>query len=154
MIQKTTLPKADTAEKTRKWHFLDAADQVLGRLSTKIAVLLMGKHKRDFCPNVDCGDFVVVINTDKVRITGNKMEDKFYFRHSGYANGARTIPYKRQMEKDSTKVMELSVRRMLDDNRLRDRRMKRLRIFPGTQTQFAAAKTVKATDIKAADIKE
>jgi large subunit ribosomal protein L13 len=140
MIQKTTLPKADTAEKTRKWHFLDASDQVLGRLSTKIAVLLMGKHKRDFAPNTDCGDFVVVTNTDKVRITGNKAEDKFYFRHSGYAGGAKTIPYKRQMEQDSTKILELAVRRMLDDNRLRDKRMKRLRIFSGAQTQFTAAK--------------
>ena len=144
MTQKTTLPKADTAEKTRKWHFLDASDQVLGRLSTKIAVLLMGKHKRDFATNVDCGDFVVVTNTDKVRITGNKAEQKFYFRHSGYANGARTIPYKRQMENDSTKVMELSVRRMLDDNRLRDKRMKRLRIFFGAQTQFPMPKTAAA----------
>lgn len=143
MTQKTTLPKADTAEKTRKWHFLDATDQVLGRLSTKIAVLLMGKHKRDFTPNMDCGDFVVVTNTDKVRITGNKAEDKFYFRHSGYANGAKTIPYKRQMENDSTKVLELAVKRMLDDNTLRGKRMKRLRIFAGEQTQFKAAKAAK-----------
>ena len=127
MTQKTTLPKADTAEKTRKWHFLDASDQVLGRLSTKIAVLLMGKHKRDFAPNTDCGDFVVVTNTDKLRITGNKAEAKFYFRHSGYANGAKTIPYKRQMENDSTKVLELSVKRMLDDNTMRAKRLKRLR---------------------------
>ena len=148
MIQKTTLPKVGTAEKTRKWHFLDASDQVLGRLSTKIAVLLMGKHKRDFAPNVDCGDFVVVTNTDKVRVTGNKSEAKFYFRHSGYAGGARTIPYKRQMENDSTRVMEVSVRRMLDDNNLRGRRMKRLRIFDGPQTRFAAAKTVKAAEAK------
>jgi large subunit ribosomal protein L13 len=143
MIQKTTLPKADTAEKTRKWHFLDASDQVLGRLSTKIAVLLMGKHKRDFAPQTDCGDFVVVTNTDKVRITGNKLEDKFYFRHSGYAGGAKTIPYKRQMENDSTKVLELAVRRMLDDNKLRDKRMKRLRIFSAAQTQFPAPKAAK-----------
>ncbi len=143
MIQKTTLPKADTAEKTRKWHFLDASDQVLGRLSTKIAVLLMGKHKRDFAPNVDCGDFVVVTNTDKLRVTGNKVEEKFYFRHSGYANGAKVIPYKRQMEQDSTKVLELAVKRMLDDNKLRGPRMKRLRIFSGAQTQFKAAKAAK-----------
>ena len=143
MIQKTTLPKVDTNEKTRKWHFLDASDQVLGRLSTKIAVLLMGKHKRDFTPNMDCGDFVVVTNTDKVRITGNKTEDKFYFRHSGYAGGAKTIPYKRQMENDSTKVLELAVKRMLDDNTLRGRRMKRLRIFSGAQTQFPLPKAAK-----------
>jgi large subunit ribosomal protein L13 len=100
----------------------------------------MGKHKRDFAPNTDCGDFVVVTNTDKLLITGNKVDDKFYFRHSGYAGGAKTIPYKRQMEEDSTKVLELAVRRMLDDNRLRDKRMKRLRIFSGAQTQFTAAK--------------
>jgi len=143
MTQKTTLPKVDTNEKTRKWHFLDASDQVLGRLSTKIAVLLMGKHKRDFTPNMDCGDFVVVTNTDKVRITGNKTEDKFYFRHSGYAGGAKTIPYKRQMENDSTKVLELAVKRMLDDNTLRGRRMKRLRIFSGAQTQFPLPKAAK-----------
>ncbi len=143
MIQKTTLPKADTAEKTRKWHFLDASDQVLGRLSTKIAVLLMGKHKRDFTPNMDCGDFVVVTNTDKLRVTGNKVEEKFYFRHSGYANGAKVIPYKRQMEQDSTKVLELSVKRMLDENKLRGPRMKRLRIFSGEQTQFKAPKAAK-----------
>jgi len=135
MTQKTTLPKAVTAEKTRKWHFLDASDQVLGRLSTKIAVLLMGKHKRDFAPQVDCGDFVVVTNTDKLR-------------HSGYANGAKTIPYKRQMEQDSTKVLELAVKRMLDDNKLRDRRLKRLRIFAGAQKQFAAAKAVKTEAAK------
>jgi large subunit ribosomal protein L13 len=143
MIQRTTLPKAATAEKTRKWHFLDANDQVLGRLATKIAVLLMGKHKRDFVPHVDCGDFVVVTNTDKVRITGNKAEDKFYFRHSGYANGAKTIPYKRQMENDSTRVLELAVKRMLDDNKLRNNRLKRLRLFAGEQTQFKAAKAAK-----------
>jgi large subunit ribosomal protein L13 len=148
MIQKTTLPKAATAEKTRKWHFLDASDMVLGRLATKIAVLLMGKHKRDFAPHVDCGDFVVVTNTDKVRVTGNKLDDKFYFRHSGYANGAKTIPYKRQMENDSTKVLELAVKRMLDDNKLRDRRLKRLRIFAGAQKQFAAAKAVKTEAAK------
>jgi len=100
----------------------------------------MGKHKRDYAPNVDCGDFVVVTNTDKVRITGNKLEDKFYFRHSGYANGAKTIPYKRQMENDSTRVLELAVKRMLDDNKMRDRRLKRLRIFSGAQTQFPVPK--------------
>ncbi|HNW45535.1 MAG TPA: 50S ribosomal protein L13, partial [Elusimicrobiales bacterium] len=132
------------AEKTRKWHFFDASGQILGRLSTKIAVLLMGKHKRDFAHNTDCGDFVVITNAKDLRFTGNKIEDKFYFRHSGYAAGAHTIPLKRQMENDPTRVLELSVRRMLDDNRMRDKRMKRLRIFPGAQTQFPMPKAVKA----------
>lgn len=144
MIQRTTLPKVDVMEKTRQWHFLDASDQVLGRLASKIAVLLAGKHKRDFAPQTDCGDFVVVTNTDKVQISGNKAEDKFYFRHSGYAGGAKTIPYKRQMEQDSTRVLELAVFRMLDNNKLRAKRMKRLRLFKGEQTKFSAKKTEKA----------
>lgn len=143
MIQRTTLPKVDAMEKSRQWHFLDASNQVLGRLASKIAVLLAGKHKRIFAPQTDCGDFVVVTNIDKVKITGNKAEDKFYFRHSGYAGGAKTIPYKRQMEQDSTRVLELAVYRMLDNNKMRAKRMKRLRLFKGEQTQFKASKAAK-----------
>lgn len=143
MIQKTTLPKVDVMEKSRQWHFIDASDLVLGRLATKIAVLLTGKHKRIYAPQTDCGDFVVVTNIDKIRITGNKAVDKFYFRHSGYAGGAKTIPYKRQMEQDSTRVLELAVYRMLDNNKLRAKRMKRLRLFKGEQTQFKASKASK-----------
>ena len=147
MIQKTTLPSVNDVEKTRKWHFFDANGQILGRLASKIAILLIGKHKRTYTPNMDCGDFVVVTNAAKIKITGNKLEDKFYFRHSGYAGGAKVIPYKRQIENDPTKVLDLAVRRMLDANRLRDRRMKRLNIFTGEQTQFPnpAVKTKPAT---------
>ena len=136
MTQKTTLPNPKDMEKTRKWHFIDAEDAILGRLSTKAASLLIGKHKRAFTPHIDCGDFVVVTNAAKVRVTGNKMEDKFYFSHSGYAKGAKVTPYKRQLAKDPTKIIYLAVKRMLASNRLRDRRLKRLRIFPGIQTQF------------------
>ncbi|PIS47463.1 MAG: 50S ribosomal protein L13 [Elusimicrobia bacterium CG08_land_8_20_14_0_20_51_18] len=136
MTQKTYLPSVIDVEKQRKWHFIDATNLVLGRLSTKIAILLMGKHKKEFTPHMDCGDFVVITNTDKIRITGNKAEDKFYFRHSGYAHGAKVIPYKRQMENDSTHVVYLAVKRMLDDNKLRDRRLKRLRLYKGEQTDF------------------
>ncbi|HAH32651.1 MAG TPA: 50S ribosomal protein L13 [Elusimicrobia bacterium] len=136
MIQKTTLPSVNEVEKNRKWHFFDGDGQILGRLASKIAILLIGKHKRIYTPGMDCGDFVVVTNAAKIKVTGNKLEDKFYFRHSGYAGGAKVIPYKRQMENDPTKVLNLAVRRMLDDNRLRDRRMKRLNIFAAGQTQF------------------
>ena len=137
MIQKTTLPKIKDVQKNREWHHMDATDKVLGRLATKAASLLIGKHRAYFTPSIDCGDFVVVTNAAKVRVTGNKMEDKFYFRHSGYAGGAKTVPFKRQLEKDPTKVVYLAVKRMLAANRLRDKRLKRLRIFPGEQTQFA-----------------
>lgn len=137
MIQKTTLPEVKKVEAERKWHFLDAKDQVLGRLSTRIAVLLAGKHKRIYTPSMDCGDFVVVTNASGVRLTGSKAEEKFYFSHSGYAGGAKTVPYKRQMENDPTKVVMLAVKRMLDDNKLRARRLKRLKIYPGAEHGFA-----------------
>jgi large subunit ribosomal protein L13 len=136
MTQKTFLPNQNDVEKQRKWHFIDASNQVLGRLSTKIANLLMGKHKKEFTPHIDCGDFVVVTNIDKIKVTGNKLEDKFYFRHSGYAKGAKTIPFKRQLENDSTKILYLAVKRMLDPNKLRDRRLKRLKLYKNEQKDF------------------
>lgn len=134
MTQKTTLPDKKEIEISRKWHFMDASGQILGRLSSKIASLLIGKHKRHYCPSMDCGDFVLVTNASKVRLSGNKEEEKFYFRHSGYAAGAKIIPFKRQMDNDPTKVIFLAVKRMLDDNKLRSRRLKRLKIFPKEST--------------------
>lgn len=144
MVQKTWLPSKKEIEAHRKWHLLDASSKPLGRLATQIACYLMGKHKKIYTPSFDCGDFVVVINASKVRLTGKKAEQKFYFRHSGYAGGAKTIPFARQMEKDPTKVVHLAVKRMLDDNKLRARRLKRLRVFAGEQSQFL--KTKKTTD--------
>lgn len=135
-MTKTFLPSVKEVETTRKWHHIDAAGQTLGRLSTKIAVLLMGKHKRTFTPNMDCGDFVVITNASKIVVTGNKMEDRIYFSHSGYAKGAKETPMKRQFEKDPTKVIELSVKRMLDTNKLRAPRMKRLRLFANAEHTF------------------
>lgn len=143
MIQKTTLPAAKEVETTRKWHYFDAAGQILGRLASKIAILLIGKHKRTYTPNMDGGDFVVVTNVAKIKVTGNKVEDKFYFRHSGYAGGAKTIPYKRQMEKDPTRVLELAVKRMLNHNKLRHGRLKRLKLFTGGQQQYGKPQTEK-----------
>lgn len=134
--QKTYLPSIKEIEKNRKWHFIDASGQVLGRLATRIAVLLSGKHKKEYTPHIDCGDFVVVTNSDKIKLTGNKEEEKFYFRHSGYAKGAKIIPFKEQMAKDSTKVIYLAVKRMLDDNKLRDKRLRRLKIYKDDKTDF------------------
>ena len=146
MIQKTTLPSAKEVDTTRKWHYFDANGQILGRLASKIAILLIGKHKRTYTPNMDCGDFVVVTNVAKVKVTGNKMEDKFYFRHSGYAAGAKTIPYKRQMENDPTRVLELAVKRMLDSNKLRHGRLKRLKLFTGDQQQYGKPQAAKKAE--------
>jgi len=139
MQQKTWLPSVKEVESSRKWHFVDASSAPLGRLATKIAVLLAGKHKRIYTPSMDCGDFVVVTNAAGVKLTGNKTEQKFYFHHTGYTDGKKITPFKRQMEKDPTRVVELAVRRMIDDNKLRARRMKRLRIFTGTEHPFKQA---------------
>ena len=136
-MSKTYLPSVQEAEASRKWHHVDAAGKTLGRLSTQLAVWLMGKHKRTFTPHIDCGDFVVVTNAGQIKVTGSKAEQKVYFSHSGYAKGAKETPYKRQMEKDPTKVIEIAVFRMLDNNKLRAKRMKRLRIFAGEEHSFA-----------------
>lgn len=135
-MTKTFLPSVKEVETTRKWHQIDATGQTLGRLATKIAVLLMGKHKKTYTPHMDCGDFVVVTNAGKVKLTGNKLEQKIYFSHSGYAKGAKETPVKRVLEKNPTRVLELAVKRMLDENKLRAPRMKRLRLFAGEEHSF------------------
>jgi len=135
-MTKTFLPSVKEVETTRKWHHIDATGQTLGRLATQIAVLLMGKHKRTYTPHMDCGDFVVVTNAGKVKLTGNKMEQKVYFSHSGYAKGAKETPVKRVLEKNPTRGLELAVKRMLDENKLRAPRMKRLRLFAGEEHSF------------------
>ncbi len=135
-MTKTFLPSVKEVETTRKWHHIDATGQTLGRLATQIAVLLMGKHKKTYTPHMDCGDFVVVTNAGKVKLTGNKLEQKVYFSHSGYAKGAKETPVKRVLEKNPTRVLELAVKRMLDENKLRAPRMKRLRLFAGEEHSF------------------
>ncbi|MBI4655668.1 MAG: 50S ribosomal protein L13 [Elusimicrobia bacterium] len=141
MTQKTTLPELKKVESTRKHHSIDAEGRILGRLSTEIASLLIGKHKRFYTPFIDCGDFVIVQNASKIRLTGRKEENKFYFRHSGHADGAKIIPFKRLMQKDPSKILFLAVKRMLDANKLRARRLKRLKIFAGENILCKFAKT-------------
>lgn len=122
-------PRQAAAE--RRWHHIDAKEFVLGRLATKAATLLRGKHKPTYTDFVDCGDFVVVTNAKQVRLTGNKLEQKFYFSHSGYAGGAKVTPMKRQMERDPRKIVMLAVRRMLPKNRLARKQLVRLKIYVG-----------------------
>ncbi|MFA5162798.1 MAG: 50S ribosomal protein L13 [Elusimicrobiales bacterium] len=139
-MQKTWLPSRSEVEASRKWHYVDASSLPLGRLATKVASLLAGKHKRTQAPLMDCGDFVVVTNAEKVKLTGNKPEQKFYFHHTGYNNGAKVVPFKRQMANDPTRVVELAVKRMLDDNKLRAHRMRRLKVFKGAEHTYPVAK--------------
>ena len=112
----------------RQKHLFDAEGKVLGRLATEIAKVLSGKNKVDYVPNIDGGDFVVVINSDKVRVTGNKMDDKIYHSFSGYPGGITSIAFKDLLKKDSRKVIQSAVYGMLPKNNLRDKRMLRLKI--------------------------
>jgi len=113
----------------RKYHLFDANGKILGRLSTEVALILRGKNKVDFTPNVDGGDFVVVINADKIAVTGKKMDDKIYHRFSGYPGGITSVKLKEQMVKDSRKVITHSIYNMLAKNKLRIPMMTRLKVY-------------------------
>lgn len=115
----------------REWHIFDASDEVLGRMATRIAGLLMGKHKPTFCRNLDVGDYVVVINAEKVKVTGNKAQQKLYYRHSGYPGGFKSTSLERVTQTHPTRVIESAVKGMLPHNRLRAPMMTRLRLFVG-----------------------
>jgi len=115
----------------REWHVIDASGEVLGKLATQVASLLMGKHKPIFSRNLDTGDFVVVINADKVRVTGNKDKQKVYYRHSGYPGGLKSISLEKMMQTNPTRVIEYAVKGMLPHNRLGAKMMKKLRVYAG-----------------------
>jgi large subunit ribosomal protein L13 len=117
----------------RKYHLFDAQGKISGRFSGEICKFLRGKHKVDFTPNIDGGDFVVVINADGLKFTGNKLEGKIYHRFSGYPGGITSIKLKDQMEKDSTQVIKKAVYGMLSKNKLRNRMMTRLLIYKNSE---------------------
>jgi len=124
---------AKPADIERQWHVIDASDKTLGRLSTQIARLLMGKHKPMFTPSQDTGDFVVVINADKVRVSGNKAKQKLYYRHSGYPGGFKSVTLEKTMQNHPTRVIEHAVKGMLPHTRLGARMRKRLRVYAGDE---------------------
>lgn len=113
----------------REWWVVDATGQTLGRLATQIAVILRGKHKPTYTPHLDCGDHVVVINADKVRVTGRKLDQKVYYRHSSYPGGLKSITLREQLRKHPTRVIQLAVRGMLPKNRLGRQMIKKLRVY-------------------------
>ncbi len=112
-----------------KWFVVDADGQVLGRLATRVARLLIGKDKPQFTPHLDCGDHVVVINAQKVRLTGNKLQQKMYYRHSGYPGGLKETPAQRLFEQHPDKMVREAILGMLPKNRLRAHRAKKLRVY-------------------------
>lgn len=126
---KTFTPNA--ADVTRKWWVVDAEGKVLGRLASEIAQVLRGKHKPMYATHVDTGDFVVVINAEKVRVTGNKAEDKMYFRHTGYMGGEKFTPFKEMIEKHPDRVIDLAVKGMLPKNNLGRLMRRKLKVYRG-----------------------
>ena len=126
---KTYTPRPGDIKRER--HVIDASGQVLGRLATQVARLLMGKHKPIYAPHVDCGDYVVVINAAQVRVTGRKLKDKVYRRHSGYPGGLRELTLEELMARHPERVVELAVKGMLPKNRLGRAMFKKLTVYPG-----------------------
>ena len=129
---------ANRATVDKKWLVIDVEGQVLGRAASQIASLLRGKHKPNFTPHVDCGDNVIVINADKIRVTGNKADQKVYLRHTGYPGGQRSVTYKEMMVKHPTRVVEYAIKRMLPKNKLGSQMFRNLRVYAGSEHPHSA----------------
>ena len=136
----TTLATKETV--VRNWYILDAAGKPLGKTAVAAADLLRGKNKVTYTPNVDCGDFVIVINADKAILTGKKLEQKYYRRHSGWVGGLKEVQYKTLMKEKPELAMELAVKGMLQKNKLANSQLTRLRVFRGEEHNHEAQKPV------------
>ncbi len=137
---RTYTPKP--GEVTRSWHVIDATDVVLGRLASQTAILLRGKHKPTFAPHVDGGDFVIIVNADKVALTGAKLEQKKAYRHSGFPGGLKSQSYQELLAKDPTKAVEKAVRGMLPKTTLGRQQLTKLKVYAGSEHPHAAQKPV------------
>ena len=135
---RTFSPKAGDIQ--RQWHVIDASDVVLGRLASHVAMLLRGKHKPIFAPHIDTGDFVVVVNAEKVHVSGNKREDKRYYRHSGYPGGLRSRTFEELQSRRPEEVIRLAVKGMMPRNRLARKQLTKLKIYAGPEHPHAAQK--------------
>lgn len=133
---RTTVAKRGLIE--QEWHHVDATDLILGRLATRIATVLMGKHKPSYTPHVDTGDFVVVTNVGKLKITGNKLDQKFYARYSYYPGGYKETPMRKVFEERPERVLETAVRRMMPKNALGRRMLTKLKVYRGDTHPHAA----------------
>ena len=126
----------------RRWFVIDAAGKPLGRVAVKAADILRGKHRPEFTPHTDCGEFVIIINADKAILTGNKLEQKYYHHHSGYIGGLKSVQYKTLMAKKPELAMELAVKGMLPHNSLGDKAFTRLHVYAGADHNQAAQKPI------------
>lgn len=135
-MTKTYSPKA--SEIQREWFIVDAEGQTLGRMATQIATILRGKHKPTFTPHMDMGDYVIVVNAEKIRVTGNKEEKKFYYHHSQYPGGMKTTSLRDVMAKHPTRPVERAVRKMLPKNTLGEATYRKLKVYAGPDHPHAA----------------
>ncbi|MFA5007300.1 MAG: 50S ribosomal protein L13 [Candidatus Izemoplasmatales bacterium] len=135
---KTYMASSETIE--TKWYVVDAAGQRLGRLATEVATVLRGKHKPTFTPHVDCGDYVIVINAEKVELTGNKWDDKLYYTHSGYNSGLTTTTAKVMIQEKPVRMVELAIKGMLPKTKLGDKMFDKLFVYAGPEHRHSAQK--------------
>lgn len=142
----TYIPKVDM--KTKKWHLIDASDKTLGRLATRIAVILRGKHRPDFTTYIDTGEFVVVVNAEKIAVTGKKLTDKIYYHHSMYPNGLKSKPMEKLLTENPGEVLKKAVWGMLPKGRLGRDMFKKLKVYAGEQHPHKAQMPVALTDLK------
>ena len=139
-MKNSFMQKKETVE--RNWYVIDATDVSLGRLATRVADVLRGKHKPTYTPHIDCGDFVIVVNASKVNLTGNKLEDKMYYDHSGYTGGLRERTAKEMRENYSVEMIERAVKGMVPHTRLGRQVVKKLFVYEGSEHPHAAQKPV------------
>lgn len=136
--QRSTWLRKEDANTQRQWHVVDLDGQVLGRAATKIAAVLLGKHKPTYTPNADVGDFVVVVNAGKVKLTGNKMQKKLYRYHTSYPGGLRDTPAEKLLQKHPEQLIQTAVKGMLPKNRLGRKLIKKLKVYAGAEHKHAA----------------
>lgn len=133
---KTYFATNETAE--HKWYLVDASNQVLGRLATQIATYLRGKHKPEYTPHTDAGDYIVVVNAAQIKVTGNKRQDKVYYTHSGYPGGLKETTFEKLQDKDPTRIIELAVKGMLPKNPLGRAMLRKLKVYAGSEHPHTA----------------
>ncbi len=135
---KTYIAKEKEVLESKKWYVVDAENQILGRMASQIASILKGKHKPIYSPHQDVGDFVVVVNAEKIKVTGNKLKDKVYYRHSGYPGGQKATTLQQMIQKHPARVIELAVKRMLPKNVLGRKMFLKLKVYAGLEHPHTA----------------
>ncbi len=144
---------AKPADITRQWYLIDASEQTLGRVASKVALLLMGKEKPQYTAHIDCGDYVIIINSDKLKVTGTKLNNKKYYSHSGHPGGLHTRSLGEQISRDSTKVIINAVKGMIPNNKLLINRINRLKVYPDETHNHRAQQPHTITMRKAQKVK-